>query len=377
MATPAEILDLALQRVAYDLDRTYIQDVDTVNRVEYVCRNIQNRAGVRLLMACLLAKIHRPEVDIRKPYTEIGDADAYSGRTYDEAYITPFIVKHDLPCNPTTAFLTSALRNRNAMLTPETNLVGRPPGLYQAVLQLLEDVYNGVSTAEDLLAETVRWLLIVRDERQQRIESLLNELQSSHDTVALSAEAIIRLVEQHLQQARASRLPVLVVAAAYQTATRQLGERVLPLQAHNAADQQTQSLGDLEITVLNDDQIVTSYEMKSRRVTREDIDLALRKINQVGKRVDNYIFITTDVIEPDVEQYVRSLYSLTGGIEFVVLDCIGFLRHFLHLFHRLRGDFLETYQALVLNEPESAVSQPLKEVFLALRQAAESGVSDL
>lgn len=377
MATPVEILDLALQRASYDLSQPFVHDMGMLNRVEYVCRNIHNRAGVRLLMACLLAKIHRPEVDIRKPYTEIGDVDAYSGRTYDEAWITPFVVRHNLPCNPTTAFLTPALRNRNATLTPETNLVGRPPGLYQAVLQLLEDVYKGLSSAEDLLAETMRWLLIVRGERQQRIESLLNALHSSQDTVALSSEAIVRLVEQHLQQPRASRLPVLVVAAAYHTAAQQLGERALPLQAHNAADQQTQSLGDLEITLLGDDQIITSYEMKSRRMTRDDIDLALRKIQQSGKHVDNYIFITTNVIEPDVQQYAQSIYSMTGGIEVIVLDCLGFLRHFLHLFHRLRSDFLETYQMLVLNEPESAVSQPLKEVFLALRQAAESGVSDL
>jgi hypothetical protein len=51
---------------------------------------------------------------------------------------------------------------------------------------------------------------------------------------------------------------------------------------------------------------------------------------------------------------------------------IAFLRHFLHLFHRLRKDFLDQYQTLVLHEPDSAVSQGLKEAFLALRQAAES-----
>ena len=34
--------------------------------------------------------------------------------------------------------------------------------------------------------------------------------------------------------------------------------------------------------------------------------------------------------------------------------------------------FLEAYQELVLAEPETAVSQPLKEAFLAMRQAAES-----
>jgi DNA adenine methylase len=60
------------------------------------------------------------------------------------------------------------------------------------------------------------------------------------------------------------------------------------------------------------------------------------------------------------------------GVELVILDCIGFLRHFLHLFYRLRLQFLEAYQALLLAEPESAVRQPLKEAFLALRQAAES-----
>ncbi len=70
--------------------------------------------------------------------------------------------------------------------------------------------------------------------------------------------------------------------------------------------------------------------------------------------------------------YAASLYEKTGGVEIVILDCIGFLRHFLRLFHRLRMEFLEEYQKLALNEPESAVSQPLKEAFLALRQAVES-----
>ncbi len=54
------------------------------------------------------------------------------------------------------------------------------------------------------------------------------------------------------------------------------------------------------------------------------------------------------------------------------LDCISFLRHFLHLFHRLRAAYLDMYQELLLLEPESAVSQPLKEAFLAMRQATES-----
>ncbi len=59
-------------------------------------------------------------------------------------------------------------------------------------------------------------------------------------------------------------------------------------------------------------------------------------------------------------------------MEIAVLDCMGFLRHFLHLFHRLRTEFLDAYQDLVLSQPESAVNQALKEAFLALRKAAEA-----
>jgi hypothetical protein len=56
---------------------------------------------------------------------------------------------------------------------------------------------------------------------------------------------------------------------------------------------------------------------------------------------------------------------------------ISFTRHFLHLFHRLRRKFLETYQELILAEPQSALSQPLKEAFLAMRQAAEVGTEEI
>ena len=370
--TPSSILDLAYQRAANDTTTPAVGNADIVASVEYVCRNIQNRAGVRLLMACLLAKVHNPAVDVRKPYTEIGGEDSFSGRTYDEGYLTAFIIEHELPCNPTTAFLTPALRNRNSPLTTNLNLVGRPPRLYQTILQLLDAVHAGRVSAEDLLAETVRWLLIIRDKQRKRMKELLENLQTVEGAIPLSSESIVKLIEQHLNTRNASRLPVLVVAAAYQAASEHLGERVLPLGGHNAADKQTGALGDVEITLLADDNVITCYEMKDKRVTINDINRALQKITVSGHRVDNYIFITTDIIDDEVEEYAASVYDRTGGIEFVVLDCIGFLRHFLHLFHRLRMQFLEEYQRFVLAEPDSAVSPALKEAFLALRQAVEA-----
>ena len=156
-------------------------------------------------------------------------------------------------------------------------------------------------------------------------------------------------------------------------AREKLGERVVLLTGHNAADEQTGSVGDVQITLLGDDHVVTGYEMKNKAVFRGDIDRALQKITTLEPRVHNYIFITTEPTSDDVHEYAHSKYDETGGVEIAILDCIGFLRHFLHLFHRLRKAFLDHYQRLVLNEPASAVSQPVKEAFLALRQAAESG----
>jgi hypothetical protein len=244
------------------------------------------------------------------------------------------------------------------------------------VLQLLNDVHVEKISAADLLAETLRFLLIVRNEKRQRMQTLLAGLQTSKDSFPLSAEAIIVLIEQHLKCRGSSRLPVLIVAAAYKCASEHLGERHLPLHAHQAADRQTGALGDLEITLKGRDNVITSYEMKIKQVSQDDIDRALQKIDeslrQTDRKIDNYIFITTEAIDDKVQEYAASIYDRTGGLEIVILDCISFLRHFLHLFHRLRMEFLEAYQELVLAEPESAVSQPLKEAFLTLRQAAES-----
>jgi len=257
------------------------------------------------------------------------------------------------------------------------NLVGRPPQLYQTVLNILTAIHEGRVNAQAVLLETLRVLFLVRTEREQRMSTLLAGLRTTQrGSVPLSAESIVTLIQQHLNCKGASRLPVLIVAAAYSAAERYLGERMRNLQAHTAADIATGALGDIEVTLINEDKLVTSYEMKMRRITREDIDNALHKIQSSGLRVDNYIFITTEAIEVVVAEYAATLYEQTGGIEFVVLDCIGFLRHFLHLFHRLRQDFLDRYQEFVLVEPDSGVRQELKEAFLALRQAAESGTGD-
>ncbi|MDR0672414.1 MAG: hypothetical protein LBF93_01860 [Zoogloeaceae bacterium] len=371
--TPEEILQGIQQRAAATLNASVVTDPVIRERVDYVCRCTSNRAGVRLLMSCLLGKLDKPNVDPRKPYTEIGGTDSFSGRTYDERYLTRFISAHRLPVNPTTAFLTPTLRNIDHALTTNRELVGRPRDLYKKTLELLEDVATRRIAADALFVETVRVLMLLRDEKLARMASLLGALERAKGALPLSSEAIATLIGQHLACKNASRLPVLIIAAAYVSAGERLSESILPLNAHNAADLQTGSLGDVEICLAGENSVVTVYEMKMKRVTQDDIDAAAAKIAKAPDRIHNYLFVTTEAIDPVAAEYAATFYEKTDGAEIAILDCLGFLRHFLHLFHRIRGEYLDAYQTLLLNEPDSAVSQTLKEAFLALRQTAESG----
>lgn len=345
---------------------------EVLKKMEYVCECVSNRAGVRLLMACLLAKVHKPSIDPTKPYTEIGSDDCFSGRTYDERYISPFIADKDLPCNSTTAFLTPALRNVANPLSTELEIIGRPRQVYIDTISLLHFVKDGKIDANELLVDIIHRLIVIRNSKKQSLSKKLEELKNHSAEIILSSEETITLIEQHLSCKHCSRLPVLIVAAAYNAAKNTIREQIRPLLSHNAADEQTGSMGDVEVCLINDDNVKTVYEMKMKKVSREDIDRAIQKIANEGESIDNYIFITTDEIDENIFEYAKSMYEKLGQREIAILDCIGFLRHFLHFFHRLRRRFIDEYQELLINEPESAVRHELKEVFLHLRQVAET-----
>ena len=310
-SNPADILELAYEAAINRLEKSFVVGAGLTDDVEFVCR-CSNLAGTRFLLACLVAKLSNPTLDIRKPYTEIGGAGIYSGRHYDETYVAPFAFKYKLPVNATTSFLTPAFRTNKAVIAPGVELVGRPKLLYGKVVKLITAVYEGKIDAELMLIEVIRWLIVVREEREQRRESLVAALQAVQTELSVPAESIVNLLQQHLALPKAARLPVLVVAAAYQAAQTYLGEKALPLQAHNAADSQTGALGDIQIALKDESDVVTVYEMKAKRVTHEDIEIALQKLAATAYSIDNYIFITTELIDEAVKDFAATIHGKTG-----------------------------------------------------------------
>ena len=334
-----------------------------------ICRN-QNKAPIRYLMSGLVAKIEKPSINLRKPTTALGGDDAYEGRGYDERIVEPYVLKYQLPCNVTTAFLTPSFRTINRPLAREMFANSRPPEPYYQMMDVIEYVELYPEKAENVLLEIIRNLIAIKEENQLKIQSQLELIKAGSEITSLSSEEILNLIVQHLHCKNSSRLPVLIVAAAYRAVSDLIGEHARELLSHQSADKQTGALGDMEITLTTEENTVTCYEMKSKPVLITDIEKSIGKISSYGRHIDNYIFITTEPVDKEVVNYTNGLYR-EMGTEVVVLDCIGFLRHFLHFFHRRRTKFLDRYQELVLNEPTSSVSQALKDAFLALRVAAQ------
>lgn len=201
------------------------------------------------------------------------------------------------------------------------------------------------------------------DPARLRIAQRVAELEQCGEP-GLSAEQMLHLLDNQFRCRGAHRLPQLAGIAALRYLASVTGKQIEVMSSGAA--------GDIEITLVGDDRTRTIYELKRKRVTTADIDRAVQKSATRTDRADSYLFITTNRIDPDVTEYAAVLYDATGT-EFAVLDCVGFLRHFLHLFHRSRTAYLDAYQALVLAEPDSAVSLTLKEALLTLRQQAEAG----
>lgn len=163
---PIEILEKLYQQASENLTDSVVNQT-TREKVEAICRCNVNKAPIRFLMSCLLAKIDNPTVDIRKPYTEIEGEDTYSGRFYDERYVELLVHKYKLPCNPTTAYLTPAFRNLDRLLTTDLVLVGRPREVYVNALQILDFIFIKEEKPENVLQEIIRFLLIIKAEDEE------------------------------------------------------------------------------------------------------------------------------------------------------------------------------------------------------------------
>jgi hypothetical protein len=199
----------------------------------------------------------------------------------------------------------------------------------------------------------------VVDDKRTSLAWMCEQIRAGCSVLVPSAEDVLLFVKNTQSLAQPQAFARLTIRAAMQVISSE-SSRARRLVVDGAS-------GRAEVECDDPDRGVTVYCHQNEPVSCNSIDYTTAA--RPGETPEHVIFVTTDPIDPTVWEYAIGRYQLTG-VEFAILDCIGFLRHFLHLFHRHRGAFLDAYQALVLAEPDSAVSFELKQAFLALRQAA-------
>jgi hypothetical protein len=199
------------------------------------------------------------------------------------------------------------------------------------------------------------------------IDSTINNIIEQEKIVSLSAGLVFGFIQNLLRCPGSGRLQQLAVAAMFQIIGRDSGRARKFISASPV-----QPLSVPLIECDDPDRGVSVYCRSSGVITRTAIEPMLARLLTSVERPSHVVWVTADPIDPMVLEYAAGVYERTGGIEFAVLDCLEFVRHFLHLFHRHRTAFLDAYQSLVLREPDSAVSFALKKAFLVLREAASS-----
>lgn len=65
--------------------------------------------------------------------------------------------------------------------------------MYDALVQLLDAAYHGKISENDLLVETIRQLLLLKQEQETRMQQLLDELKTTTNGIPLSKEAFLNL----------------------------------------------------------------------------------------------------------------------------------------------------------------------------------------
>lgn len=209
---------------------------------QMILDNSESSKGVLTVIITSLAyKILHPEQDIRRHQSSI--ENGYSGRTFDNQYITPFLKQAKFPAMAESGWLTRSLEQK---VPYDENYSGaiRPSKLKSAFLNIINEIETDID-CENLLQFLLQGLILKRN--AQNIELA--------KPVSLPINRIIAILSQHFgahyNADGASRLPVLALYAAYQCllpeVKRYSGTDLLSLESHTSADTRSGRIGDIDI----------------------------------------------------------------------------------------------------------------------------------
>ena len=343
---PRELLEILYQRaVQVDFEPTQVLNEQQHIWLTSVVQTAETqKAVIAVIMTSLTKKNISPEQDIR--YHKIELQNGYSGRSFDTAYITPFIrLKFPRLAMAESGWLTRSLE-QVAPFTLDFPGKIRSLAVKTAFLNILNDVEVNHADPQDYLLV----LLYELDSGFRRAARLIEPTMSTESSVTI-AQITAGLRDHFFHRytgAGASRLPVIAVYTAYQlliSSPRYATMRLLPLKSHTTSDTRAHSVGDIEI-VRKDGTFFEAVEIKhGKLITSAMIENAFDKIQ--GLKLSRYYLLTTaepNTTQPDEIQKRTVDIHAQLGCEIIVNGIMSSLKYYLRLLPDLRV-FLQQYSA--------------------------------
>jgi DNA (cytosine-5)-methyltransferase 1 len=315
-----------------------------------------SKAVLTVLLTSLTYKSIFPAQDIRNHQSSI--SGGYSGRTFDNTVITPFMKKMKFPAMAESGWLTRSLEQK---VPYDFNYPGaiNPKNLKLSFLTLLDFIEKG-EDCEKMILWLFQGLILKRNEQEIDLAKPMN----------LPIRTIIQLLLKHFNaiyhSEGAARLPVIALYAVYKCLISEIkrfhGKTLESLENHTTSDKKSGRLGDIEIS----DEKNRPFEAVE---IKHGIALNLQLLEDAFEKFSKtqvkrfYLLSTNEQIEP--EEQVKIAASIERiknihGCQVIVNGLIKTLNYYLRLLED-PAIFIEHYVNLI--ETDSALKFEHKQMW--------------
>lgn len=301
----------------------------------------QAKGVLTVIVTSLVYKILNPKQDIRNHQASI--EEGYSGRTFDNKYITPFMKSHKFPSMAESGWLTRALEQK---VPYDKNYSGAitPKELKPVFLEIIDNIESG-SNCTSYLIFILQGLILKRN---------LQNIDLAKPTT-LSISSILELLDKHFNGTYngegASRLPVLAIYAAYiciiEETKRFEGKELLPIENHTSSDKSSGRVGDIDI-LDGKKRVFESVEVKHGiSITLQLVQDAFEKFKTTP--IDRYYILSTAT--PTNEETIKINEEIqriknVHGCQLIVNGIMPTIKYYLRLLDKT-SEFIEHYVNLI------------------------------
>lgn len=340
------------------LNYTYKVPKNLKNAIVVISQNGEKSKGAMTVVATgLIYKYFHPEQDVRFHQSKM--IGGYSGRSFDNHYVTPFLRNNDFPCMAESGWLTRSLEQA---LPYDLEYPGQisGTGVKEAFLEIYSATVDGDKIdIKDILACFFQELVKVRD------ASKIDLICPSRLTIQTALKLIQKHIEYKYNTSGGARLPNIAIYSAYKTAInassgRYLEKDLIDLNSHTSSDKSSKSIGDIQIND-NHGNPFEGIEIKARPIEPFMLEVIYKKIQEFST-VERYYLLTTeedDVVDEVAIQKAIHDIRLKHGCDVIVNGVYTTLKYFLRL--SSTDDFIKLYTSLMEND--DAIKYEHKEIW--------------